>query len=201
MKPVVWLGRLLVAGACLALGACATVQSMPRYTTQEEVLADRGEPTRKWTDDGGSTTLEYSGQPNGTYNLLITVDSTGVVLDQYNALSPENLARVAPGMSKQEIDHLLGQHRSAQTFPNSGEEVWDWRIPDESPWVVTLFNVHFVDGKVKRTSRSYLYPRDRSMFYDPWFYDPFYHPYYRGFGGGWRHPLVPYPRLRPWYFY
>ena len=83
-------------------------------------------------------------------------------------------------MTREEVDRLLGQHRSEQVFKQSGEEVWDWNVRNDGPGVGTLFNVHFVDGKVVRTSQTYLYPRE-GPYFGPWGYP---HPYYR-------HPFFP----------
>lgn len=174
------------------LSGCAAFAPPRPYTTEAEALADRGEPTRRWHNDDGTTTLEYATQPNGHTCVMVQVDAGGVVLRQWDALDAENRARVQKGMSRDEVSRLLGEQRSVQTFKLSGEEVWDWNIYNDGPGIATLFNVHFIDGKVVRTSRTYVYPRDGMMFgvwgvrgypgYYPGYYpyhDPFGWPYYR----------------------
>ena len=125
---------------------------------------------------------------------MIQVDAGGIVLRQWDALSDENLARVRRGMSPDEVSRLLGLHRSEQTFPLSGETVRDWNVRNYGPGVATLFNVHFLDGKVQRTSQTYVYPRDGAA-YRPWgawpYGDPFFDPFYAPFAP----PLR--PRLPP----
>jgi hypothetical protein len=156
---------LIIALLALALGGCAAFQPPRPYTSEAEALAARGEPSARWPTDYGTTVLEFSTQPYGTTCLMVEVDAAGMVLNQWDALATENLARVRNGMTQDEVRRLLGQYRSVQRFALSNEEVWDWNIPKDYHDVIALrFNVHFVDGKVVRTSRSYEYPRDRWMF-------------------------------------
>ena len=51
---------LLLAGV---LAGCASFEPPRPYTTEAEALSARGEPTRRWSNDDGTTTLEYSTQP------------------------------------------------------------------------------------------------------------------------------------------
>ena len=175
-----WLVTLLAVLGALSLSACVTYTPPRPFTTEAETLAAKGEPTRRWQDDDGTRTLEYATQPNGRSCLMVQVDQGGIVLRQWNALSEENLARVQRGMTREEVDRLLGQHRSEQVFKQSGEEVWDWNVRNDGPGVGTLFNVHFIDGKVLRTSQTYVYPRE-GPYFGPWGYP---YPYYR-------HPFFP----------
>lgn len=191
-----WLLLVLLAGA---LAGCATFQPPRPYTTEAEAMAARGEPTRRWSNDDGTTTLEYSTQPNGWTCLMVQVDQGGIVLRQWNALAPENLARVERGMSKEQVSRLLGTHRSEQRFTNSGETVWDWNIRNDGPGIAVLFNVHFIDDKVVRTSQTYVYPRDGAVFGGR----GGYYAYPWGWGGGWwgyPRPFYPHPFVHPWYW-
>ena len=182
------LGMLLAVLGMLALSACVTYTPPRPFTTEAETLAAKGEPTRRWHNDDGTSTLEYSTQPNGWSCLMVEVDQGGIVLRQWDALSADNLARAQPGMTAEEVDRLLGQHRSEQRFKLSGEEVWDWNIRNDGPGVATLFNVHFIDGKVVRTSQTYIFPRDRG-YYSPWGYP---YPYAR-------YPFFPYHPFFPYW--
>lgn len=175
----------LTLAVMLPLTGCATFEpSRPyAYTTEAEVIAARGEPTRRWHNDDTTTTLEYATQPDGDTCLMVQIDAGGIVLRQWDALDEENLARVRKGMSRDEVARLLGEHRAEQTFTQSGEVVWDWNVRSYGGQAGTLFNVHFIDGKVVRTSRTQLYARDPRA-YPPWAdpfgypFDPFYDPYW-----------------------
>ena len=194
---------LAVLAMAIAAG-CATPYPSRTFTTEAEIVTAYGEPVRRWPNDDGTTTLEYSNQPNGHVTMMYTVDAGGMVVHQENALDDKNLARVERGMTRDEVARLLGQHRSVQNFVLSGEEVWDWNIYNSYGTLATLFNVHFIDGKVVRTSRSYIYPRDGHMFgrFGMWsphpFHDPFYDPFpLRSRWYRWH----AYPYFSPWYFY
>nr|WP_243632468.1 hypothetical protein [Parazoarcus communis] len=178
--------RKLLLGllAALLLSGCAAFAPPKPYTTEAEALSARGEPTRRWDNGDGTTTLEFSTQPNGDSCLMVEVDASGIVLRQWDALSDQNLARVRPGMTPDEISRLLGEHRSEQSFRLSGETVWDWNIPNYGPGIATLFNVHFIDGKVVRTSQTYIYPRDWGMG-SVWMGYPYH------FGFGYTYPYPP----------
>lgn len=173
---------LFAALFALLLNACATVFTEPLYTTAAEVLQAKGEPSRRWENTDGSSVLEYATQPYGSSCLMVEVDAGGMVLRQWDALAPTNLARVKKGMSKNEIRQLLGEERSIQHFKLSGEEVWDWNIRNDGPGIATLFNVHFIDDKVVRSSQTYIFPRDGGQVYGPmWYGHPwawYGHPWY-----------------------
>jgi hypothetical protein len=196
--------RLMAILAVLVLAAgCATPSPSRTFSTEAEVRAAYGEPVKRWPNDDGTTALEYSNQPNGYVTMMYTVDAGGMVVRQEDVLAEESLARIERGMTQDEVARRLGRHRSVQTFVLSGEEVWDWNIRNYYGTIATLFNVHFVDGKVVRTSRSYIYPYDGNdhMSAAP-FFDPFPHavgtPY--AFRSRWyRWPRYPY--YSPWYFY
>lgn len=160
-----WSRMLILTALVLGLAACAGLPEQRGYAYEQEVIAALGPPTRVWNNDDGTRTLEYATQPNGSRCWMYTVAADGHVTRQYDALSDANLALVENGMSAEQVQRLLGQHRSVQSFALSGEEVWDWTIAGEmSQREITRFNVHFVDGKVSRTSRSVEYPRDGVMF-------------------------------------
>ena len=191
--------RALLLISMVFLAGCAAFEPPRPFTTEAEALAARGEPSRRWQNDYTTTTLEYATQPNGNSCLMIQVDPGGIVLRQWDALSDDNLARVRKGMSPDEVSRLLGQHRSEQTFPLSGETVWDWNIRNYGPGIATLFNVHFMDGKVQRTSQSYVYPPEYGV-YAPWgvrpFGYPFADPFYRSFPPPRRRLPPPLPPLK-----
>ncbi|MDR1853915.1 MAG: hypothetical protein LBR05_03305 [Azoarcus sp.] len=167
---LIHLCKAMTLAVVLALVGCAT--TTPNFTTQEEVLSKRGEPVARWANDDGSTTLEYSTQPDGTTCLMVQVDAEGKVLRQWDALTPQNLARVKLGMSKEEVSRILGAHRSERVLSDSKEEVWDWSVRFRRR--KGLFNVYFADDKVKSTERAVLYAAgedDRAWY--PYYYYPF----------------------------
>lgn len=187
------LGLILIAAL---LTGCASMLPQRTFDAESELLAKRGAPSRVWDNEDGTRTLEYATQPYGTECWMYTVDADGVIVEQLDALARSNLARVKAGMTVEEVQRLLGQHRSVQRFSLSNEEVYDWNISNEWPdLVATRFNVHFVEGEVVRTSQSFVYPQrwpfglsigvGSHPYWGMGFGWPHYHP--------WHHPYYPYP--------
>ncbi len=58
-------GMLLAMLGALQLAGCVTYAPPRPFTTEAETLAAKGEPTRRWQNDDGTTTLEYATQPYG----------------------------------------------------------------------------------------------------------------------------------------
>lgn len=191
-RPAASLAWIALLALLALLSGCASLGTVRTFALESELRAARGEPTRIWTNPDGSRTFEYATQPNGDQCWMYTIGADGRIVEQHDALAPANLARVSTGMTIAEVERLLGQHLSIQRFVHSGEEVWDWNIVNEWPdLVATRFNVHFVDGKVVRTSRSHIYPRESWVFgigigggRHPWW------------GLGWSWPIR--PRPYPW---
>jgi outer membrane protein assembly factor BamE (lipoprotein component of BamABCDE complex) len=149
--------KLCALLAMLGLNACdSTVmqQLKPGISTEAEVRGLMGEPGMEWKNDDGSRTWEYTRQPEGSACYMLTLGTNGVLRSIEQVLTPENLARVRPGMNKDQVRRMLGKPRSIQTFPLKPEEVWDWKVGQEMG-TDQLFNVHFdPSGQVTGTSRS-----------------------------------------------
>ncbi|WP_228151604.1 hypothetical protein [Pseudazoarcus pumilus] len=191
-------GWLVMALALVVLSGCASMQT--QFAREAELVAARGEPHRIWDNPDGTRTYEYSTQPNGSSTWMYTIDANGSIVEQHDALSPRNRARVERGMSKDEVARLLGEHDSVQIYRRLNEEVWDWRIPTDHGFAGTYFNVHFIDDVVDRTSITQIhYGGDGGL--SGWFGHPFgwgmgigYHHHPR-FYGGYGHPWG----WSPWY--
>lgn len=150
--------RALAVLAAAWLTGCALFPTIePGATTEAEILATYGQPTRRWAEADGGATLEYATQPMGVSCFMVRLDPAGRVSNVRDALLDANLARVEVGMDAAQVDRLLGRHRSVEFFFLSGETVWDWNIPSMGPGIATHFNVHFKDGRVVRATRSFIY--------------------------------------------
>ncbi len=149
--------RLCALLAALGLPACdgyVQPQLKPGISTAAEVRRLMGEPGMEWKNPDGSRTWEYTRQPEGSECFMLTLGPDDVLKSLEQVITPENLAKVRPGMGKDDIRRLLGKPRSVQTFALKQEEVWDWKTGKE---ITTdqFFNVHFdPDGHVLTTSRS-----------------------------------------------
>lgn len=159
-----WTSGIIMVAVLALLAGCAGMSLQTRFNDEAELRSARGEPTEYFENDDGTRTLVYSTQPYGETAWMYTVNEQGVIVEQFDALEHRNHSRVQTGMSVEEVRRTLGDHRSIQRFALSGEEVWDWNVPNPYPGLVaTYFNVHFVDGEVVRTSYTYVHPRNGGM--------------------------------------
>jgi outer membrane protein assembly factor BamE (lipoprotein component of BamABCDE complex) len=63
-------------------------------------------------------------------------------------LGPKSFEQATPGVSKADVERLVGKPIVITAFDRVGEEVWDYRYADGS--VVMIAEIHFNrDGKVK----------------------------------------------------
>lgn len=73
-------------------------------------------------------------------------------------LSEERMAAVRNGMSPGEVEQLLGRPDGGTVRYMSGETVSGWRVPLlRGGASAAYFNVHYRDGRVVRTSRSFVH--------------------------------------------
>ena len=149
--------RLCALLALLGLFACdgeALRRLKPGISTESELRSLMGEPGREWRNEDGSRTLEFSRQPEGTACYMATVGPDGILRSLDQVLTPENFARVQPGMDKDALRRLLGKPRAMHRFAVSPEEIWEWKVGTQitrDPY----FNVHFgPDDRVTETSTS-----------------------------------------------
>lgn len=99
-------------------------------STEAQVRAAFGEPLAVHAEPGGARTLEYTRQPEGTANYMITIGPDGVMSALRQVLAPPYFARVRPGMTREEVRRLLGKPAKEWEFPLKQESVWDWRWRD-----------------------------------------------------------------------
>lgn len=147
-------GLLLMLGALLSLLGCdRTGELRPGYSTAADVLEKMGRPAMEW-QEGSDKVWEYPFTPEGTRNYMLTIGPDGILKTMEQVLTPENFARVQPGMTREQIRRLLGKPASVMVFERKGEEVWDWK--EVTPFPTEMrFNVHFdLQGRVTGTTRS-----------------------------------------------
>jgi hypothetical protein len=145
---------LLMLGALLSLLGCdRTNELRPGVSTTAEVIEKMGKPTMEW-QEGANKVWEYPFTPEGTRNYMLTIGPDGILKAMEQVLTPENFARVQPGMSREQIRRLLGKPASVQFLELKQEEVWEWK--EQTPFLGSdmRFNVYFSNtGQVTRTGR------------------------------------------------
>jgi hypothetical protein len=84
----------------------------------------------------------------------VEIGADGRYRGMANALAAANLARVQPGMSRDDLRRLLGKPGDVAAFPARNEVVWTWRVRGEMT-TSEMFHAHLgPDGRVMRTSRT-----------------------------------------------
>ncbi len=123
-------------------------------STEADVRLAMGPPETTWEEENGARILEYPKGPEGAHTWIFSIDTRGKLVEYHQALTPQNLARVQPGMSRDDVRRLLGKPRTVVPFKRLNEEVWDYRFLDNQQ--PRLFNVHLDQGtgKVTKTSSS-----------------------------------------------
>nr|WP_314629702.1 outer membrane protein assembly factor BamE [uncultured Noviherbaspirillum sp.] len=152
--------------ACvLALGACDRngnpIQEFgldklaKGVSTESDVRGVMGQPDTVWEQENGARTLEYPKGPAGARTWMFDIDRDGKLVDYRQVLSEATFGKIRPGMSRDEVRHMLGRPKSVAEYRLKNEEVWDWRYldPTNTP---RFFNVHFdkTSGRVTQTSSS-----------------------------------------------
>ena len=149
MKLSRWITAATAAVASALMPACDIVnlnEIRPGITTAAEVRARMGEPGFIHHDNDGTAIWEYSRQPQGVHCYMIAFDRKDVVTRMDQVLNDANYARIADGLSKDDVRRILGAPATKVVFDNLREEVWEWRIEGTPHNEVTFFNVHFDTG-------------------------------------------------------
>jgi hypothetical protein len=119
--------------------------------TEADVRKQFGEPEKIWDAPDGGRTFEYARQPAGHRNYMITIGADGKMSALRQVLTPENFAKVQPGMMMEDVRKLLGKPRKVTPYERRRETEYDWRYMDP-PNRSMLFVVTFDrDLRVLRT--------------------------------------------------
>ena len=155
MRPLKGMLMAMGLGALLALIGCdqqRIAKLEEGVATEADVRREFGEPAAVYPEADGARTLEFSRQPQGQVNYMITISADGKMSALRQVLKPAEFAKVTAGMDKAEVRRVLGKPAKTVRFDlKPDEEHWDWRWLDaQQP---KLFSVTFDrDGRVIRTA-------------------------------------------------
>jgi len=120
-------------------------------STEADVRARFGEPEKIWDGVDGGRIFEYDRQPAGQKNYMITIGVDGKMSALRQVLTPENFAKVQPGMMMEDVRKMLGKPAKISPYALKREMDYDWRYL-QSPNTAMVFTVTFdPDYKVLRT--------------------------------------------------
>ena len=117
----------------LAVAGCdqQTISELEEGLASEaDVRARFGEPEKIWDAPGGARTFEYNRQPEGAKNYMITIGADGKMSALRQVLTPQNFARVVPGMMMEDVRRMLGKPMKVTRFELKQQTHYDWRYQD-----------------------------------------------------------------------
>lgn len=133
--------------------------------TEADVRLRFGEPEKVWDAsdmatvypagsvqaEPGARTLEFNRQPAGTVNYMITIGPDGRVSALRQVLTPQNFAKVQPGMPMETVRKLLGKPMKVTRYDLSRETHYDWRYINPPQQTMVFTAVFNTDLRVVRT--------------------------------------------------
>jgi hypothetical protein len=134
--------RAIVATAVL-LSACA-VDRLPNLVTPgtaaTQVEAELGKPVAQGVLPDGQPYWDYTLQPFGYHNYRVSYGPDERVRAVQDLLTKDNIARIAPGLSREQVLDILGPSRRPDRYAN-GTTSLSWRYEDYG--VIKLLHVIF----------------------------------------------------------
>ena len=116
-------------GTLLALAGCdnqAISELDEGVSTEADVVARFGQPENVWDAPEGRV-FEYNRQPQGQKNYMITIGPDGKMRSLRQLLTPENFAKVRPGMAMEDLRKMLGKPAKVTRYALKRETEWEWR--------------------------------------------------------------------------
>ena len=111
----------------LALAGCAGFGSLSPGTPAQQVQATVGAPASVWKNPDGSETWEYPLGPLGVHTYMVSFGPDRAVRDVQQVLTDDNISRLRPGMSRDEVRRALGRPAGVSFSGRTDEEIWYWR--------------------------------------------------------------------------
>lgn len=136
--------------ACIVLlGGCASPRSLVvGQSTDADVRAVAGTPTDTRVDRNGDRVYEYATGREGYATYIVRIGPDGKVKEVTQALTEDQLAKVAPGKTtREEVRDLLGRPTFEEVY--LGIPSWSWRFAKDGVrpgFIVVTFNP---DGTVR----------------------------------------------------
>jgi SmpA / OmlA family len=151
-KKVVVLGLL---ASLLGLAGCdpQRISELEEGVSSEaDVRARFGEPERVWDGANGVRIFEYNRQPAGHKNYMISIGTDGKMASLRQVLTPENFAKVQPGMMMEDVRKMLGKPMKVMPYELKQETYYNYRyLVDHNNTSMVFSAVMNADMRVLRT--------------------------------------------------
>ena len=138
--------KLLFTGflaSLLSLAGCdqQRIQELEEgVATEADVRAKFGEPEKIWDGQAGARIFEYNRQPAGHRNYMITLGADGKMSALRQVLTPENFAKVQPGMMMEDVRKLLGKPMRVVPYELKKETHYSWRYLEDQGNTSKIFS-------------------------------------------------------------
>jgi outer membrane protein assembly factor BamE (lipoprotein component of BamABCDE complex) len=157
--------KAVIPLACLVVAACAMydARSLQPGTPEAQVRAAMGTPALDLPAPDGSRRLVYPKGPLGTQTFMADVDRNGALIGVQQALTDDVFNRVRPGMTREDILHLIGPPGETMRFARTQTESWDYRYQDTWGYLA-VFSVIFDRNGIVVSKFTQRLERDRNKF-------------------------------------
>jgi SmpA / OmlA family len=98
--------------------------------SEGDVKMKFGEPEKVWDGANGAKIFEYNRQPAGTQNYMITIGTDGKMSALRQVLTPQNFAKITPGMMMEDVRKMLGKPMKITPYELKMQWHYDWRYAD-----------------------------------------------------------------------
>jgi len=152
-RKVAFMGLLSIIAGLVGCDQARINELEEGVSTEADVRARFGEPEKTWdardmaslpfpgaAAEPGARTLEFNRQPAGNVNYMITIGPDGRMTALRQVLTPQNFAKVLPGMSMEQVRKMLGKPMKVTPFALKRETHYDWRYlnPPSTPMIFTV---------------------------------------------------------------
>ena len=152
MRARHWVPLLALAALLVACDQQRIEKLEEGVATEADVRREFGEPEKIWDAPQGGRTFEYNRNPQGHQNYMITIGPDGKMSALRQVLTPQNFAKIQPGMMMEDVRKMLGKPAKITPYELKREIAYDWRWMDP-PNTSMMFTVYFdTDYRVLRTS-------------------------------------------------
>jgi outer membrane protein assembly factor BamE (lipoprotein component of BamABCDE complex) len=139
----------LLAGLLLAACDPQAISELEEGVSTEADVRERfGAPEAVWDGADGAQIYEYNRQPAGHTNYMITIGADGKMSALRQVLTPQNFARIEPGMAMEDVRRLLGKPMKVTPYELKRQTHYDWRYQagpntSDSKIFTVVFNSDF----------------------------------------------------------
>ena len=135
--------RRAIVATTVVVSACA-VDRLPGLVTPgtaaTQVEAELGKPVAEGVLPDGQPYWDYTLQPFGYHNYRVSYGPDERVRAVQDLLAKDNIARITPGMSREQVLDIVGPSRRPDRYAN-GTTSLTWRYEDYG--VIKLLHVIF----------------------------------------------------------